>query len=104
VMAATDAWPIELPQLGWEVFTVSPIVAGVAPIGPPDKLNSGAAALAFGDGTFRAGVWNGEFLAYAAERPGTVLADGAPIDFEYDPETGALTFFVELGPVDILLA
>lgn len=104
VMATTETWPIELPQLGWEVFTISPIVAGVAPIGPPDKLNSGAAALAFGDGTFRAGVWSGEFLAYAAERPGTVLADGAPIDFEYDPETGALRFFVELGPVDILLA
>ncbi len=44
-LAREEAWEITLPELGAEVFTIVPLVGGVAPIGLADKFNSGGALL-----------------------------------------------------------
>jgi raffinose synthase len=45
VMNASDVQKIELLPLGWEIFTIAPIVHGIAPLGMDGKL-AGAAAIA----------------------------------------------------------
>src|SRR5205823_1266345 len=45
-MRRTDRWEITLPPLTAEVFTIVPIVGGIAPIGLPGMFNSAGAVTA----------------------------------------------------------
>jgi raffinose synthase len=88
LMARDEKWEIHLPELGSEVFTITPVDEGVAPIGLIMMLNGGGAVLgrqwltddlyeiaARGSGTF--GIW--------CERlPSMVVLDGETVAKDYD--------------------
>lgn len=104
-LAREDAWEFSLPPLTAEVFTVIPIVDGLAPIGLADKLNSGAtvASVVRRDGicdiTLRDG---GPFVAWCHSRPAEVSADGVALPFTYDEGSGLLSVTApNAGPLRI---
>lgn len=107
VLARDDAWEFTLPSLTAEVFTIAPIVQGVAPIGLADMFNSGGAVLAFsGDETpnvcdlvVRGG---GRFLAWCEKSPQQVWVDGVEANFAYTASTNALEFTLPFAPVSAL--
>jgi raffinose synthase len=77
---------ISLDTLEAEIATITPLERGVGAIGLRDKLNGGGAVLqqGFEGATYVVElVDGGQFLAFTAERPRAVLADGEPVAFEY---------------------
>ena len=95
-----DALPLSLKPLEFEVFTIVPIMAGLAPIGLADMFNSGGAVLSHttdpathtlairtgGDGSRTAP----RFLAWSEKKPKRVVVEGKPTAFTFDKPTGAL--------------
>ncbi len=91
----------ELPSMGFELLTVSPVLQGIAPIGLLDKYNGsraveratrpgrGHAIIELADGG-RVGV-------YCAKRPRTVRVDGRGARFTYDEASGMLRVAVREG-------
>jgi raffinose synthase len=70
---------VSLSALQWEVVTIVPIVAGFAPIGLTDKLNSGASIkhVNSSPGICRFGVVDdGPVLVWCARKPREVQVDG----------------------------
>jgi raffinose synthase len=84
---------VALGEREFELFTMTPVERGFAPIGLTDKLNSAGAVsrmawlderrceLVLRDG--------GRFLAWCECAPSGVDVDGRSTDFQYDRETGA---------------
>ncbi len=106
-LAREDAWELSLPPLTSEVFTVSPIHDGLAPLGLADKLNSGGtiASVVRHDGdwdvTLRDG---GPFAAWCEREPPAVECDGAALPYTYDAASHLLTVTVaHSGTVHIRL-
>ncbi len=91
LLGRDEAWPVSLPPLGFEVFTIVPIRDGVAPIGLPDLFNSAGAVLTKGQPcpsqyllTLQGG---GRFLAYCQPPPSWLEANGQAVEFIYDEDT-----------------
>ena len=85
-----EAWEISLPELTAEIFTVVPLVGGVAPIGLLDKFNSGGAVLLAGfdyDSPERYQLiarGGGTLLLWCESHPAHVEVSKAPVAFHYD--------------------
>ena len=92
-----EEWSVSLPELGSEVFTLSPIHGGVAPIGLAGKLNGGGAISSRGDDHFTVGH-PGKYLLYSSQQPDSMSVNGEAVDFEYDESTGIASLKVESGP------
>ena len=106
-LAREDAWEFSLPPLMAEVFTVIPIVDGIAPIGLADKLNSGATIASIVrqddvcDVTQRDG---GPFVAWCRRQPAEVSSGGVALPFAYAAGSGLLSVTVpNAGPLRIRL-
>ena len=91
-MLPSERWEIELSQLTGDVFTVSPIQNGFAPIGITDIYNSGGTILyrAMPERRGAALIQRvglktaGRFAAWCATQPARVLMAEQDIAFEYD--------------------
>lgn len=93
IIGRAQSVPVELPQLGFELFTLAPVIDGIAVIGLSDKFNSGGTVqnIERSPGRVRVHLLDGgRFLAYAGDRPKSLSVDGKVADFTYDPATGAL--------------
>ncbi len=93
-MRRNESFPMRLSEGGWELFTIVPVMNGVALIGLADKLNSAGAVSGRIDqaGACEAGIRDGgTFVAWCAKRPGSISVDGREPSFEYDAKTGLLT-------------
>lgn len=84
----------ELPSMGFELLTVSPVIEGVAPLGLLDKYNGSRAVertTRLLPGHVRTGLVDGGKIGlYCASRPQAVHIDGRGVKFRYDPATGLL--------------
>lgn len=91
-----EGWELELPELGYEVFTIVPIRAGVAPLGLVDFMNSAGAILA--KGWVKTGIYQimargaGLCLVWLDRPVANVRVEGTAVDFSYAGETNLLTF------------
>ena len=103
VLRHHESWPVSLPPLGFEIFTIAPIVDGLAPVGLVDYFNSGGAVrgrrrLPEGWTEIEA-VAGGRFVVWCAFEPVSILEDGHPAAFKFDAGTGQLTLLLEgTGP------
>ena len=105
LMELAEQWHFELPALTGDVFNVTAIGAGFAPIGLADMYNSGAAIVeGFVEATAtrtQFTLWvkgEGRFLAWSETRPSRVHIGDETLPFTYAEETHLLEF--ELPPVD----
>ncbi|MCF7816361.1 MAG: hypothetical protein K9M54_00635, partial [Kiritimatiellales bacterium] len=83
---AADKLDIELGTFGFELFTVSEIQNGFAPIGDPGLYNSGGVVRGWEMEATRQKVMLqscNRFIAYAGKPPREVSFEGHPIDFEW---------------------
>ena len=84
---ATETFEEKLDPLDFNLYTISPITDGFAPVGLSGKYNPGAAITNF----IRTGKkeWvlelmdGGELICYADEKPKEVTLNGEPADFSY---------------------
>lgn len=91
LMTHDARWEVALTPLGWEVFTIVPVLNGLAPVGLPDMFNSSGAIMAKGRNaagqheiTLRAG---GRFLAWCETAPTRAESGGETLAFSYEPST-----------------
>lgn len=110
VLPHNVALPVTLKVLEHEVFAVAPIrVLGArghrfAPIGLVNMFNAGGAVegVVYEDGLV--GVVRleirgcGKFGAYSSARPGRCLLGDSVVDFEYDNDSGLLSFAIDHLP------
>lgn len=110
VLPHNVALPVTLKVLEHEVFAVTPIrVLGArghrfAPIGLVNMFNAGGAVegVVYEDGLV--GVVRleirgcGKFGAYSSARPGRCLLGDSVVDFEYDNDSGLLSFAIDHLP------
>jgi len=105
-----EAWPVSLPPLGFEVFTIVPILDGLAPIGLADLFNSAGAVLSKGQPcpsqyalTLQGG---GRFLAYCQRSPSWLEANGQAVEYVYDENTSTLQAALpEIpGPIELQIS
>lgn len=94
VLGRDEPWDLTLPPLGFEVFTISPIEDGIAPLGLGDMFNSAGAvsgkswdAAGAYEMTLRGG---GRFLAWSERVPIRAEVDGDAADFSFDGDTHRL--------------
>jgi raffinose synthase len=84
VLGREDAWAITLPELGWEIFTIVPILDGFAPLGLEGKLNGGGAVLDWSVENEVAVTHSGTLLAYSETRPMSVEDEDGELDMAYE--------------------
>lgn len=89
-----EVLPVTLAQLTCELFTISPIVDGIAAIGATGMYNSGGAITCWRQlpcGAQEFGIRAlGEVLLYCQSKPKAVKLDGEAIEFAYAPANGEL--------------
>lgn len=94
ILGRDQACSVTVPQLSCELFTIVPVVNGVAPIGATGMFNSGGAITSWRQlpcGAQEFGIRAvGEFLLYSQSRPKAVKLDDKPVDFTYNPGNGEL--------------
>jgi raffinose synthase len=101
LLGRSEAWPLSLGQLDFELFTIVPVRDGVAPLGLVEMYNSAGAVLA--KGLDAGGVYElaargaGRFALYCERPPAGLSVDGAPVEYRYDPASGWLEFTLS-GP------
>ena len=107
LMELQEQWQIELPALAGDVFTISAIGAGFAPIGLADMYNSGAAIVeGFVETSAtqtRFTLWvkgEGRFLAWSKTRPTRLHISGDTLPFTYAEETHLLEFELPSAPIE----
>lgn len=108
MMTPAETIEIELPPLGFEVLTFSPIDRGAAPLGLLDKFNGSAAIQAaewLSDSLYRVCLRDGGRIGtYVHRRPASVMNGDRPEAFTYDTATGLLVVSTTPGrPVDLRL-
>jgi len=89
LMNRAESWPLSLGYLGFEIFTVSPVVDGVALIGDPQMfLSAGVidSKKANGNGEYIV-KGGGKLLAWTQCRPDSVTVNGKSALFTYDDST-----------------
>ncbi len=99
ILRRDESWPVELAQLSWEIFTIAPLVDGMAAVGAVGMLNSGAAIKSRrsmpGGGQELAIRAIGEFLLVCREKPRKITRDGEEIPWSYSQSTGELRIMFE---------
>ena len=111
VLDLDEKWPITLPELSAEVFTVVPIESGFAPLGLTEMFNSGGAIEDFAMSEDTAIVWlqsGGTFSAWSERAPQNVFVahdhehdhgeecDGCEREVEFVYEAASQTLTVHL--------
>lgn len=110
ILERDQTWPIIMPPLSFEIFTIVPILDGLAPIGLPDLFNSAGAVLTKGyvyPGSYQITLrGGGRFLAWCHHSPTQVEANRVPIDYTYDQITHSLLITLPFNPIptDIRIA
>ena len=105
IMNGDEHWQVELPALTGDVFTITTIMDGFAPIGLADMYNSGGAIVFIGlletmgaqrriTTTVRG---EGRFLAWCETRPTQVHIGGEALPFTYEEKTRLLEFGLTLA-------
>ncbi len=94
VMTSRATHELELPPMGCELVTLSPIVHGIAPLGLLDKFNGSAAIEEAGfreDGAFAARLRDGGRIGFYCEHePQRVLVNARERKGRYDADSGLL--------------
>lgn len=102
LMTRQDCWNITLPPLGFELFTIVPVMDGFAAIGHPEMyLSAGTISQRSTDDEIGLKT-GGKFLAWRQQSPSTVEAAGTSVEFTYDLATGRLEVDVPGGSPTIL--
>jgi raffinose synthase len=95
VLGRDEAWSITLASMAFEIFTITPIEQGVAPLGLVEMFNSGGAIIEAGfnqHGEYEMLVHNGGKIAvWCALPPQQVWLDEQPAAYDYQPATNLLT-------------
>jgi hypothetical protein len=103
----TAGAPVTLGEGEWEIVTFAPVERGVAVLGLADKLNGG--------GAIRDRKWNrsgsltvrlrdgGTFFAWSDRPLWELTADGKPVTFQHDPDSGRLSAEVAVGGERVLV-
>ncbi|WJX90347.1 putative galactinol--sucrose galactosyltransferase 6 [Trifolium repens] len=102
------AMPLTLKVLEHEVFAVAPVkVLGgghkFAPIGLVNMFNAGGAVkgLVYEDNVVRLEIKGcGKFGAYSSVRPTRCLLEDSVVDFEYESDSGLLSFAIDYLPLE----
>ncbi len=95
VLAWEEVWSITLAPLTFEIFTITPIERGVAPLGLVDMFNSGGAIMEAGFN--RHGEYEilahagGKIAVWCARPPQQVWLDEQPAAYDYQAATSLLT-------------
>lgn len=101
--------PVELPQLGFEIHTVAPVIDRIAVIGLTDKFNSGGTikSIERAPGTVKIQLLDGgPFLAHVGSKPRSLKVNGETADFTHDAKAGTLKVDVRhqgLSEIEIAL-
>ncbi|WJX95861.1 galactinol--sucrose galactosyltransferase [Trifolium repens] len=106
VLPRNVAMPLTLKVLEHEVFAVAPVkVLGdghrFAPIGLVNMFNAGGAVkgLEYKDGVVCLDIKGcGKFGAYCSVRPTRCLLEDSVVDFEYESDSGLLSFAIDYLP------
>lgn len=97
VLGRDEAWIITLAPMAFEIFTITPIEQGLAPLGLVEMFNSGAAIIEAGfnqHGEYEMLVHNGGKIAvWCALPPQQVWLDGQLAAYEYQPATNLLYIY-----------
>jgi len=99
--------PITLDELTAEVYTIVPIVDGVAPIGLTGLFNSGGSIANAGwtDGSFVVDLSDGgEFACWSERKPSQVTVNGAQTRFSWESTTGVRVAIRSPGPARVVLS
>jgi hypothetical protein len=106
-MKLDEQWDLALPQAGFEIFTVVPVDAGVAPLGLVDMFNSSGAIVEKGfiaSDIYRLKVRGaGRFTVWSKRTPLKVTAHsidsqysgGTDLPFSYVSESSWLEFYLD---------
>lgn len=106
LMRLNEEWKISLPQLSFDIFTITPVINGFAPVGLIDMFNSGGAIIA--------GMWDeekesvlyiqgpGRFVSWSETRPEKIMLNGNPVPFQYDKDRHWLEFQANAGELVVL--
>jgi raffinose synthase len=108
VLPHNVAMPLTLKVLEHEVFAVAPVkVLGgghkFAPIGLVNMFNAGGAVkgLVYEDNVVRLEIKGcGKFGAYSSVRPTRCLLEDSVVDFEYESDSGLLSFAIDYLPLE----
>lgn len=106
VLPHNVAMPLTLKVLEHEVFAVAPVKVfnsgyRFAPIGLVNMFNAGGAVegLVYKDDAVRLEIKGcGKFGAYCSARPTRCLLEDSVVDFEYDNDSGLLSFAIDYLP------
>lgn len=95
-LSGEEGWALELPELGYELFSIVPIRDGAAPLGLVDYMNGAGAVLSKGwvtEDIFQMLVRGSGLCLVWLDRPAVqVRHEGAALDFSYVRETNLLAF------------
>jgi raffinose synthase len=98
VLNRKDAWEVVLAPMAFEIFTVTAIQRGIAPLGMLEMFNSGGAILEAGfnrRGEYEFSTHTGGKVAvWCEQRPGKVFLDGRPCVYSYDDTSRLLVISV----------
>ncbi|MBN2287682.1 MAG: hypothetical protein JXQ83_00020 [Candidatus Glassbacteria bacterium] len=94
-----ETWPATLKNAGFELYTISALDQGVAPLGVVSMFNSAGIFESCGwanPGAYRLDLLaGGEISLYSARLPARVVSSRGPLEFRFDPDSGLLRFTVE---------
>jgi len=104
-----DQCELSLDAASYEIVTLSPIDAGLAPLGLLGKYAGAAALLAWGwasKGVFECSLSDGGLAGFfSKKRPASVSVSGKKVPFNHDKSTALLTVSLpEGGPVKALVS
>lgn len=107
LLKRAEAWQVTLAPLGFEIFTIVPVVGGFAPIGLRDYYNSGGGIVDQWQRVLpdvytlrvRSG---GQFLAYSQSSPISITANGAMVPFTFEDKAGRLEFLLSAKQIQTL--
>lgn len=87
ILTSDEDWPLELPPLCGDLFTISPVEQGVAPLGLVNMFNSGGSIQSrdwLMEGLYHVRlVGAGHFLIYSEPQPQALIFNGQEIDYTY---------------------
>jgi len=99
IRTGAQTWPLTLKNAEFEIYTISALDEGVAPIGLLSMYNSAGIFESCGwdnSGAYRLRVKaGGEMGLYSRRRPSAVVSNRGPLEFVFDEKTGFLRFRVE---------
>ncbi|NOU35716.1 MAG: hypothetical protein HOO88_02935 [Kiritimatiellaceae bacterium] len=103
-----DRLTVTLETMGWEIFWISPVADGIAPLGLAGKFNGPAIFKSWKN--LGGKTWSGRLLDggtvlfWCAQPPAEVFANGVSVSGTHDPVTGIFTLKLPVGTgLDIMI-